>query len=322
MSDFVPPTRRHLLKLAATTPILAMPRVARASISAPEGGNPSHYRFRFGDAKITIISDGFFTRPLSDMAVNASDDEKLAFVTEYFQSDQSYYNHTNHMYVEIGDARVLVDVGSGNRAFSTTGRLISNMEAVGIDPYAVTHIVITHAHPDHILAVRDDFDEPLIPDAEHIIAATEHAFWTQDGLVDRVGDARQSFVLAAVNSINAEGLEWTLAQDGHQVVPGVHLIGTPGHTPGHMSVMLDSGGAQMIALGDALAHAYVHFLHPDWAWKTDEMPEQAAATRRRLLDMAATDRITILGYHFPFPGIGNVRRDGDQYQFIPAIWQS
>lgn len=322
MSVLVTPTRRHLLKLAAATPVLSVPGIARASITAPDGGNTGHYRFDFGDAKVTVISDGFFTRPLSAMAVNASEEEKLAFVTEYFQSDQSYYNHTNHMYVEIGDARILVDVGSGSRAFSTTGRLISNMEAAGIDPYAVTHVVITHAHPDHILGVRDDFDEPLFPDAEYIIAAKEHAFWTQDGLVDRVGEARQSFVLAAANSINAEGLEWTLAQDGHQVVPGIHLIDTPGHTPGHMSVMLDSGGAQLLALGDALAHAYVHFLHPDWAWETDEVPEQAAATRWRLLDMAATDRITVLGYHFPFPGIGNVRRHGSQYQFIPAIWQS
>lgn len=322
MSVVVKPTRRHLLRLAATTPMLAMPSIASASISAPEGGNPGYYRFTFGDAKITIISDGYFSRPISAMAVNASDEAKRAFLNEYFLSVHDYYNHTNHMYVEIDDARVLVDVGSGNRAFTTSGRLISNMEAAGIDPYAVTHVVITHAHPDHILGVRDDFDEPIIPDAEYIISGAEHAFWTQDGLVDKVEGSRQSFVLAAVNSIYAEGLEWTLAQDRHEVVPGIHLIETPGHTPGHMSVMLDSGGAQLIALGDALAHAYVHFVHPDWAWETDELPEQAAATRRRLLDMAATDRITVLGYHFPFPGIGNVRRNGNQYQFIPAIWQS
>lgn len=87
MSVLVTPTRRHFLKLAAATPVLSVPGIARASITAPDGGNTGHYRFDFGDAKVTVISDGFFTRPLSAMAVNASEEEKLAFVTEYFQSD-------------------------------------------------------------------------------------------------------------------------------------------------------------------------------------------------------------------------------------------
>lgn len=315
------PTRRQLLRLAAAAPALTLPWSAEASIEAPNVENPSHFRFRFGDAKLTIISDGFFTRPVSSIAVNASDEEKLAFMTEYFQDESIVYNHTNHLYIEIGDAKVLVDAGSGSRLFPTTGRLFQNMEAAGIDPFSVTHVVITHAHPDHILGVRDDFDEALFSDAEHIIGESEHAYWTADGLVNRVPEAQQSSVVAAVNSMNVDGLEWTMASDGHEVVPGVRLIPSPGHTPGHLSLVVESGGAQLLALGDALTHAFVHFQHPDWAWQTDVNPEQAAATRKRLLDMASTDRMAVLGYHFPFPGLGHVRRTGDGYQFIPALWQ-
>lgn len=315
------PTRRQLLRLAAAAPALTMPWSVQASIIAPDSGNPSHFRFGFGDARVTIISDGFFTRPLSTIAVNATDEEKLAFMAEYFQSDEHYYNHTNHLLVELGDAKILVDVGSGSRLFPTTGRLVQNMEAAGIDPFSITHVVITHAHPDHILGVRDDFDEPLFPDAEYIIGEAEHAFWMQEGLVNRVAETRQPFVLAAVNSINVDGLDWTIARDGHEVVSGVRLVDTPGHTPGHMSLVLETGGAQLMALGDALAHAFVHFQNPDWAWDTDEDFDQAAATRRLVLEMTAVDRITVLGYHFPFPGVGNVRRDDEGYQFIPALWQ-
>lgn len=97
-------------------------------------------------------------------------------MTEYFQDESIVYNHTNHHYIEIGDAKILVDAGSGSRLFPTTGRLIQNMEAAGVDPFYVTHVPITHAHPDHNLGVRDDFDEAMFMDAEHVVGETEHVY--------------------------------------------------------------------------------------------------------------------------------------------------
>jgi len=317
----IKPTRRDLLRLAAVAPAFAMPAAARASFSAPQGENPAHFRFTFGEAKITILSDGFFTNAVSGQAVNASEAEKLAFLADHYLDGEVTYSHTNHMYVELGEAKVLVDVGSGSRFFDTTGRLVANMEAAGIDPYAITHVVITHAHPDHIWGIRDDFDEPIFPDAEYIIGADEYAYWMQDGLVERVAPEEQQFVLGAVNSIMADGLEWTMASEGHEVAPGISLISTPGHTAGHMSLRLESGGDQMIALGDAMSHAYLNFAHPEWFNGIDADGDQTVATRKRLLDMAAADRIAVLGYHFPFPGVGHVRRDGGAFQFVPALWQ-
>jgi glyoxylase-like metal-dependent hydrolase (beta-lactamase superfamily II) len=223
--------------------------------------------------------------------------------------------------VETGDATILVDVGSGNRFFDTAGRLMTNLEAAGIDPFGITHVVITHAHPDHIWGIRDDFDEALIPDAGYILGEAEHAYWMQDGLVDRVAPEEQQFVLGAVNSIGVDGVEWTLVGDGHEVVPGVTLIDTPGHTPGHMSLRVDAGDMSLIALGDSMSHAYTNFAHPEWYNGFDADGEQTVATRKRLLDMAAADRIAILGYHFPFPGVGHVQKDGDTYRFVPALWQ-
>jgi glyoxylase-like metal-dependent hydrolase (beta-lactamase superfamily II) len=98
-------------------------------------------------------------------------------------------------------------------------------------------------------------------------------------------------------------------------------MATHGHTPGHMSIMVESDGQQLLILGDAITHAYGHFAHPDWYGSTDTDPEATVATRRRLLDMAATDRIPVVGYHFPFPGVGHVMRDGDAYGFVPALWR-
>jgi len=315
------PSRRELLKLAAAMPALAMPAAVRAELGAPKGGNPGWFRFSVGDARVTVVSDGYFSLPTSGLGVNADPAEVQALLKRNFLSPEMGYSHTNHLYIETGDARVLVDVGSGNRFFETVGQLMGNLEAAGIDPFEITHVVITHAHPDHIWGIRDDFDEALIPDAEYIIGADEHAYWTEDGLVHRVPQEEQQFVVGAVNSIGVEGVEWTLAGDGHEVVPGVRLMATPGHTPGHMSVLVESGDAALIALGDSMTHAYTNFAHPGWYNGFDADGAQTVETRRRLLDMAAADRIAILGYHFPFPGVGHVQRSGDTYRFVPALWQ-
>ncbi len=315
------PTRRDLLKMAAAAPALAMPLAARAELGAPEGGNPSYFRFSVGDARVTIVSDGYFRLPTDGLGVNADRDEVQAFLKRHFLSPELGYSHTNHLFVEVGDAKVLVDVGSGNRFMENTGQLMGNLEAAGIDPYEITHVVITHAHPDHIWGIRDGFDEAIIPDAEYLIGEAEHTYWMQDGLVDRVPAEDQQFVLGAVNSINVDGAEWTLVQDGHEVVPGLTMIDTPGHTPGHMSLRVDSGDQSLIALGDSMSHAYTNFAHPEWYNGFDADGDQTVATRKRLLDMAAEDQIAILGYHFPFPGVGHVQRDGDQYRFVPALWQ-
>ena len=315
------PTRRDLFKLAAAAPAFAMPVSARAELGAPEGGNPSHFKFSVGDARVTVVSDGYFRLPTSGLGVNADPEEVQAFLKRHFLSPELGYSHTNHLYVEVGDARVLVDVGSGNRFMENAGKLMGNLEAAGIDPYAITHVVITHAHPDHIWGIRDGFDEAILPDAEYFLGEAEHDFWMQDDLVNQVAPDMQQFVLGAVNSIEVDGAEWTLVQDGHEVVPGLTMIDTPGHTPGHMALRVDSGDQSLIALGDSMSHAYTNFAHPEWYNNFDSDGEQTVATRKRLLDMCAEDRIAILGYHFPFPGVGHVQRDGDAYRFLPALWQ-
>lgn len=319
--SLIRPTRRDLMRLAALAPAMAMPASARAFLGAPDGGNPAHFRFSLGDAKVTVVSDGWFSQPISGLAINAPEDEKMAALAAHYLAPEENYAHTNHLYVEIGEARVLVDVGSGGRFMPTSGRLMANLEAAGIDASEITHVVITHAHPDHIWGIRDDFDEAVIPDAEYIIGAQEHGYWLQDGLVDAVAPEDQQFVVGAINSLTADGVEWTLSEDGQEIVPGVRFLATPGHTAGHMAVQVESAGETLIALGDAMTHAWFNFAHPEWINGIDADEETTIASRLRLLDMAATDRIALLGYHFPFPGVGHVVRDEGSYRFVPALWQ-
>lgn len=318
---FLRPSRRDILKLAAAAPGFALPAMARANLGAPTIANPAHFSFTLGAAKLTVVSDGFFTQGIETIAVNAPRDEVAAVLTRYFLSQEANYAHTNHLLVELGEAKVLVDVGSGSRFVGTTGRLMANLEAAGIDPGSITHVFITHAHPDHIWGIRDDFDEPIFPDAAYFMGEVEHGYWMQDGLVNAVAPEDQQFVVGAVNSINAEGVEWTLLNDGDEIAPGLSVMMSPGHTKGHMSLRVESGGQQLIATGDAFSQHWMNFAHPDWYNDIDADPAQTVATRKAMLDMAAADRVALVSYHFPFPGVGHVLRDGAGYRFVPALWQ-
>ncbi|MCT4607880.1 MAG: MBL fold metallo-hydrolase [Pelagimonas sp.] len=316
------PSRRDLLTMAAAMPALTLPaQIKAANLAAPAGGNPGHFSFTLGEAKMTVVSDGHLETPAGGLGVNADPEDVQAFLRRHFLSDTTNFGHTNHVLIELGAAKVLVDVGSGNRFLETAGRLMENLEAAGIDPSEVTHVVVTHAHPDHIWGIRDDFDEAIFPDAQYFIGAAEHAFWMQDGLASSVPAEMQQFVVGAQNSITVDGAEWVLVRDGQEITPGIRVIDTPGHTPGHMAVVVESEGQQMIAVGDALNHAYMNFAHPDWFNGFDMDGMQTVDTRKRLLDMAATDQMAVLGYHFPFPGVGHVMKSGDAYRFVPATWR-
>ena len=320
------PSRREILSLAATAPALALPALtatpARAqALGAPAAANPAHFRFQLGEAVLTVVSDGHLEVPAAGLGVNADPEEVKAFLEGYFLSTETNYSHTNHLVIEIGEAKVLVDVGSGNRFLPTAGRLMENLDSAGIDASEITHVVITHAHPDHVWGIRDDFDEAIIPDAAYFIGEAERGYWLQDGLATSVPTEMQQFVVGAVNSLNVDGAEWSLVADGAEIVPGVRVIDTPGHTFGHMSVVVESDGQQLIALGDSMNHAWMSTAQPDWVSGFDMDAAQTVATRRRLLDMAATDRMAVLGYHFPFPGVGHIARAGDAYRFVPTLWQ-
>lgn len=315
------PTRRDILSMAAAMPALTLPVAARAQLGAPAAGNPSHFSFTLGDAKLTVISDGNLLTPVAGLGVNADPEAVKAFLEAHFLSTETNFAHCNHLLIENGDAKVLVDVGSGDRFVETAGALLANLETAGIDAGSITHVVITHAHPDHIWGIRDDFDEAIFPDAAYFIGGAERAFWTQDGLASRVEPAMQQFVVGAQNSIAVDGAEWTLLGQDDEVAPGIRVIDTPGHTPGHLSVVVESGGKQLIALGDSMSHAYTNFAHPEWYNGFDMDGDVTVATRKRLLDMAVADRVAVLGYHFPFPGVGHVMQDGESYRFVPAMWQ-
>lgn len=314
-------TRRGLLGGVLAAPaLISMP--ARAAMTAPEGEqNTGWYRFGLGSFQITVISDGNLTVPTSLIGANRPREEVTAWLESRYLDPATNYSHTNHILIDTGAAKVLVDVGSGDRFQPTAGRLVANLEAAGIDPGEITHVALTHAHPDHVWGMMDDFgDEPRLPEAEYAIGSAEFDWWMAEDRVDQVPELMQAFVVGAQNALRPVAEKTAMVKTGAELVPGVTMVDTPGHTMGHMSVMIESDGNTILVTGDAINHVQASFEHPEWHFGFDTDKDMAVATRRKMLDMAATDRIALAGYHLPFPGVGHVVRSGDAYRFLPAPW--
>lgn len=311
--------RRTLLGATLATPFVVPVRAA-VPVPPPSGQNAGWYRFALGDFEVTVLSDGNLTVPATGLGVNADPGEVQAFLAARYLDTETNYAHTKHFLIDTGTAQVLVDVGSGERFQPSAGRLLANLAAAGIDPASITHVALTHAHPDHVWGMLDEFDELRIPEAAYTVGAAEFDWWMAEGRVDQVPEAMQAFVVGAQNALGPVAEHTAMAAGETEIVPGVRMIDTPGHTLGHMSLMVESAGEAMLVTGDAINHAHVAFEHPDWHFGFDMDKEQAVATRRRLLDMAAADRVLIAGYHLPFPGIGHAVKEGSAWRFLPALW--
>ena len=214
---------------------------------------------------------------------------------------------------------ILIDVGAGPHFMPTAGKLADNMEAAGIERQAITKVVFTHAHPDHLWGTFGDFDEPMFANASYFIPTAEWNFWTADDVVSRLPEDRQNFAPGAQRTLSRIKDRLRTIKPGDDIVTGVRVFDTSGHTPGHISIEIVSGNEALIVLADALTHATISFAHPHWKPAGDHYDaERAVTTRLALLDRLAADRTRIIGYHLPFPGLGHVDRSGNAYRYIPV----
>jgi glyoxylase-like metal-dependent hydrolase (beta-lactamase superfamily II) len=151
------------------------------------------------------------------------------------------------------------------------------------------------------------------------IGRADHAYWTD---LSHVADAPNEHVrdqfLGAHKNLGAYADRLLLLDDGDQVVSGIRAIATPGHSPGHMVYEITSDGETMICWGDLCHHHVLLLEHPDWSFRFDFDGPAATRQRRRIYDLVDSGRYRVFGYHFPFPGVGNVRRDPSGFTWLPA----
>jgi glyoxylase-like metal-dependent hydrolase (beta-lactamase superfamily II) len=297
--------------------LLAATTLTVATRVLPGFAAPAPHRFRHGDFEVTVVSDGHLVLPVSFLAAGAPREERAALLKAAGQTGDNYHSPTNLTLVRKGDDLVLIDMGSGDRFMPTAGKLWENLKAAGIETDKITKVVFTHGHPDHLWGLLDEFDEVVAPDAEFHVAAAEWDFWFGDHADRSLPPERAGFVTGARRRFEAIKDKVKMVKPGDDIVSGMSVVATPGHTQGHVSFAL-AGGDGMVVGGDVLTHPLISFAHPEWHPIADHVPDQAAATRKNLLDRLATDKSKLIGFHLPYPGVGVVERKGNAYRFVPA----
>ena len=311
-------SRRKILNYINCTGISAISTPIFGAINTDSNNHLiDYFKFYIGKIKITVVSDGGFKLPISSIDINSSEESLKEHLRKYYMPEDHIYMDTNLTVIEVGEKKLLIDVGSGSRFIGNTGKLFDNLSKANIDPESITHVFLTHAHPDHILGIRDDFDETIFPDAKFMISEKEYNWWTKKNRVNEVDETFIQMVLWAQNSLNAIP-EISLFENDQSILPGITAFDTSGHSPGHSSILVESEGSKLIIAGDVIRNNPTHLKNPQFIPDTDMDPIEAKKTRFKILDLVTNENIAFLGYHFPFPGVGHIIKHKNSYEFLPA----
>ncbi len=273
-------------------------------------------KYKVGDIEVFSLHEGAVERTLdAGFVKNAALDDVKAALTKAGIGPDKFQNPFTVTAVRSGGKVTLFDTGFGQNGAPTVGKLADNMKAAGLDPATVNTVVISHFHPDHISGLwAKDTSAPMFPNAEILMPEVEYKFWTDAALVEKVPDGLKPHV----RRIQSTFPTWKNIKqyaDGAEVAPGVRALWTPGHTPGHCSFRVSSGDQQLFIQGDVTGIHQLFVANPGWFSMFDANGPQAEETRRRFFDRVIAEKGMIAGYHFGFPNVGTLSKDGNGYAF-------
>ena len=268
--------------------------------------------------KVDVLSDGNLRLPVSMLMSGAPQDEVKAFFDKHKLSMENLEPSCNLTLVRDGERVILFDAGSGTNFMPSAGKVTEALDAIGLDVSDITHVVFTHAHPDHLWGLLDDFDDPLFSEAEYFISKAEWDYWLNPQTITDIGEARQSFAAGAKRNLEAIEDQITRFDFEAEILPGIRAINTAGHTPGHASFEIRSGSQSVVVVGDVLTNPLYSFEKPHWASGSDQDQQMGIAARKSLLDQLHTDKMAMIGFHIPYPGIGRVEKVDNAYKFVAA----
>jgi glyoxylase-like metal-dependent hydrolase (beta-lactamase superfamily II) len=271
---------------------------------------------RVGDVEVQGISDGILKTSLDlVIGMERAVADKLVGGT----ADGSLYIPVNNFLIRRGGNTIMIDAGAGNTMQPTLGKLPDNLRAAGVEPGAVSHIVMTHLHPDHANGLVDDAGNAHYPNAEIVVHQTEADFWMRPHGANDPDRIKGNRARTAIN-LKPYLERIRRVRDGEEYL-GFTPVLAPGHTPGHTCWLLAAAGGVgggFMAFGDVVHLSAIQISHPDAALTYDLDKDLAIQSRKRILDMAASERLAIAGAHVNAPGFGYVVRKGASFAFDPA----
>ena len=272
--------------------------------------NAVPWHFTLGNFKCIAIRDGGHMVSADFLFCNAPQQELAQALQKYgLEADQLKSSWTC-LLVDTGEKTLLIDTGVGS-GISEGGQLASQLAQEGYPPENIDLVFLTHGHGDHIGGCTDGNGKLAFSQARYLMGKVEYGFWTSEENLSKLDEGMAEFARKNLPAIQ-ERVQ--LVEGGEEILPGIQVIETFGHTPGHMSLEIQSQGEALLHLADATLHE-IHLEHPDWYAPVDMNPEQMIATRYKLLEQAASSRAKVLVFHFDFPSIGYVLHDGDTWRW-------
>jgi glyoxylase-like metal-dependent hydrolase (beta-lactamase superfamily II) len=315
-------TRRDLLKLAAgaaSAATLATGLPVPAQAAAPMLGvlRPNVYRFKLGNFEITNILDG--TLPQASLHPAFGSNQPVEAVQGLAAANGLTLRAENPYVptlVNTGKELILFDSGNPKERSPTTGHLPNLLATAGYKPDQVDIVVVTHGHIDHIGGLMTD-GKPTFPNARIVFGEVDFDVWRKGNVPANRKPNVELFARVAVPFADKA----TFLKPEGEVVSGIRAVNAFGHSAGMLAFHVESNNQRLLIWGDVANHYVMSIQQPEWYFAGDDMRDEAIATRKRIFDMVATDKLPVAGFHMPFPSIGFVEKAGTGYRWVPASYQ-
>ena len=306
--------RPHLTLAAASLTLAAIlgacaPEAETApatEAAAAPATSPDGHAFKVGQLDLMALRDGAMTGVPNDnkvLGVGETPEAVAAVLTANGLPGNSFDLSIQPLLVRDGQRVVLLDAGGGASMGATAGKLPASLRAAGVLPDQITDVLISHGHGDHIAGLVTGAGQLTFPNAAIRMATAEWA-----------AIQAQAQLAALVTAITPKVQTF---EPGATVTPSITSVAIEGHTPGHMGYQIASGQDRLLYIGDTMHHHVVSAQRPDWRIAFDGMPPMAAASRKALLERAASENLRIYAVHFPYPGIGRIQRRDDGFAWVP-----
>lgn len=283
--------------------------------------NAGWYRFKLGAFEGTVVWDGYIHHGYEGIYPNAAPEEMARLQREYRLPADHIPMDLNPVVMNTGQGLFLIDAGMGRTVQwfgDKMGRLMENLVAAGIAPADIDAVLMTHLHPDHAYGLINPDGSAAFPNADIYCTDADWAEWTDPDSL-KLNSFRSPWTAGVLEAVKPYQHRIKMFKVGGTLFPGVSTFSVAGHAAGMCAYIFESGGQKMVFTGDVCHHQVYDPVHPEWFFHMDydTNPQQGADAKANIFRKVVEEGIRYHGYHFPYPGIGEIIDMGDgTYHFL------